>query len=164
MPDTDGVDVEFLDGDSQDMLTEPGARTIPGKEITGSTGAVRARWATAAEAEVQQSFMDMNAVTETTDEELQSVGGLRGVLPMTVVWVIKPGNVYKCRGCVCGNFQRRSPTEQVWTAQTETGSVMSGLRYSQIRRWNASKLDVKGAFMYAPLPDETIIVVKPRKN
>ena len=105
----------------------------------------------------------MGVVTQTTPEELEKVGGRKGVLPMTAVWVIKALGLHKCRGCVCGNFQRKSPTEQVWTAQAETGSVMSGLRYSQIQRWKASKLDVKGAFMYAPLPEDTVIVVRPPK-
>ena len=32
---------------------------------------------------------------------------------------------------------------------------------AQIRRWNFYKLDVKGAFMYAPLPDDMLVVVRP---
>ena len=57
--------------------------------------------------------------------------------------------------------QKHSPTEQVWTAQAETSSVMSGLRYSQLQKWKVSKLDVKGAFMYAPLPEDLLVVVRP---
>ena len=152
-----------MDGDFQNTLSEPGARTVSTQEVRNSTGADRAQWVTAAEAEVQESFRDMGAVTETTAEELEKVGGLRNVLPMTGVWVVKKDGLHKSRGCICGNFQKKSPTEQVWTAQAETGSVMSGLRYSQIRRWKASKLDVKGAFMYAPLEDGVLIVVRPPK-
>ena len=63
---------------------------------------------------------------------------------MTAVWVVKASGLHKSRGCVCvwGNFQKKSPTEQVWTAQAEAGSVMSGLRYAQARRWKALKFDV----------------------
>ena len=65
----------------------------------------------AAEAEVTQSFKDIGAVTNTTPEELEAIGSMRNVLPMTAVWVIKKGGLQKCRGCVCGNFQRKSPPE-----------------------------------------------------
>ena len=114
----------------------------------------------------------MGAVTQTTPEELEKVGGQRGILPMTAVWVVKASGLHKSRGCVCGNFQKKSPTEQVWTAQAEAGSVMSGLRYAQVRRWKASKLDVKGAFMNAPLPPDPttqsqepmVVVVRPLKS
>ena len=63
----------------------------------------------------------------------------------------------------CGNFATKDPTEQVWTAQAETSSVMSGLRLAQLRRWSIAKLDVKGASMYAQLPDDLLIVVRPPK-
>ena len=116
-------------------LNEPGARSVSDKEVRNSTGAERAQWILAAEEELQGSFFGMGAVTNTTPEELQQVGGQRGVLPMTSVWLVKAGGLRKCRGCVCGGFQQRSPTEQVWAAQAETSSVMSGLRYSQLQRW-----------------------------
>ena len=76
---------------------------------------------------MQESFFAMNAVSETTKEELAQVGGQSGVLPMKAVWTIKPGDLFKCRGCVCGNFEEKDPTEQVWTAQAETSSVMAGI-------------------------------------
>eukprot|EP00959_Pyramimonas_sp_CCMP1952_P432125 9049194-Pyramimonas_sp.AAC.1 len=82
---------------------------------------------------------------------------------MKAVWTRKRGGVHKCRGCVCGNFATKDPTEQVWTAQAETSSVMAGLRLAQIRRWSIGKLDIKGAFMYAPLPDDLLVVVRPPK-
>ena len=70
----------------------------------------------------------------------------------------------KCRGVVCGNFEERDPTEQVWTAQAETSSVMSGLRLAQLKHWDISKLDVKGAFMYALLPEGMLIIVRPPRS
>ena len=82
---------------------------------------------------------------------------------MRVVWTQKPEKK-KCRAVVCGNFEERDPTEQVWTAQAETSSVMTGLRLSQLRQWHIGKLDVKGAFMYAPLPPHMHIFVRPPKS
>ena len=85
------------------------------------------------------------------------------MLPMKAVWTRKTGSVFKCRGCVCGNFATKDPTERVWTAQAETSSVMTGLRLAQTRRWGVGKLDVKGAFMYASIPEGLLIVVRPPK-
>ena len=79
---------------------------------------------------------------------------------MKLVWCIKPGGRYKCRAVVCGNFAPHDPTAQVWTAQAETASVMASLRLAAIRSWEISKIDVKGAFMYAPLPQNMHVVVR----
>ena len=68
----------------------------------------------------------------------------------------------ECRAVVCGNFEERDPTEQIWTAQAETSSVMAGLRLSQLQEWDVFKLDVKGALLNTPLPpDELILVQQP---
>ena len=103
-------------------------------------------------------FYGMHAVREATPEE---VARATNILPMKSVWSIKPGKVHKCRGVICGNYQAKDPTEQVWTAQADTASVMTGLRLAQLRNWSIGKLDIKGAFMYAPLPDEMLTIVRP---
>ena len=122
-----------LDGEAEgELLLEPGARVVPEAEIRTATGPELEKWKLAAEKEVQESFYRMNAVTETTKGELAAVGGQSGVLPMKAVWTLEPGGISKCRGCVCGNFATKDPTEQVWTAQAETSSVMSGLRLAQL--------------------------------
>ena len=83
---------------------------------------------------------------------------------MKAVWSKKEGGVPKCRGVICGNFQAKDPTEQVWTAQADTASVMCGLRLAQLRGWDVGKLDIKGAFMYAPLPADMHVVVRPPRS
>ena len=116
------------------------------------------QWYQAAEKELMESFQGMGAVSITTPEEKARC---HNVLPMKAVWTEKPGGRHKCRGVICGNFQQKDPTEQVWTAQADTASVMAGMRLAQLRRWNLAKLDIKGAFMYAPLPQDTLIIVRP---
>ena len=155
---------EYIDEEAEaQLLLEPGARAVPESEIRAASGPELEQWKLAAETELHDSFYRMSAVTNTTKEELAAVGGHSGVLPMKAVWTLKPGNLRKCRGCVCGNFATKDPTERVWTAQAETSSVMSGLRLAQSRRWSICKLDVKGAFMYAPIPEDLLIVVRPPK-
>ena len=41
---------------------------------------------------------------------------------------------------------------------------MAGLRLSQLRQWSIGKLDVKGAFMYASLPEHLHILVRPPRS
>merc|ERR1712219_86143 len=102
----------------------------------------------------------MCAIEESSCDDIERAGGHHRALPMKVVWCVKSGGRYKCRAVVCGNFATRDPTEQVWTAQAETASVMCALRLAILRDWEVSKVDVKGAFMYAPLPDDMHVVVR----
>ena len=41
---------------------------------------------------------------------------------------------------------------------------MAGLRLSQLQHWAIGKLDVKGAFMYAPLPPHMHVLVRPPRS
>ena len=95
--------------------------------------------------------MEMGAVAAASPCDIARAGGRHRALPMKVVWTQKPERK-KCRAVVCGNFEEKDPTEQVWTAQAETSSVLSGLHLSQFRHRAIGKLDVKGAFMHAALP------------
>ena len=57
--------------------------------------------------------------------------------------------------------KKKDPTEQVWTAQADAASVMAGIRMAQLKEWELGKLDIKGAFMHAPLPEDMVVVVRP---
>ena len=72
----------------------------------------------------------MQAIVVSTPAEISTIGGAHRTLPMKLVWVQEPEKK-KCMGVVCGNFEEKDPTEQVWTAQAETSSVMAVLRFSQ---------------------------------
>ena len=142
---------------SQDL----GTVIVEENKVREATGATRERWVTAAEKEYVENFIRMNAFTMTTPEELAEIGGLSKVLPMKCVWSIKKGDLYKCRAVVCGNYADKDPSEEVYTAQAETASVMLGLKYAQMSGWETWKLDVKSAFLNAPLPEELLVVVRP---
>ena len=142
---------------SQDLRTV----IVEENKVREATGATRERWVTAAEKEYVENFIRMNAYTETTPEELAEIGGQSKVLPMKCVWSIKEGDLYKCRAVVCGNYADKDPSEEVYTAQAETASVMLGLKYAQMSGWETWKLDVKSAFLNAPLPEELLVVVRP---
>ena len=58
----------------------------------------------------------------------------------------------KCRARTMGNFERRDAKDQVWTAHTETSSLLIPFKISRTRQWTISKHDVKGALLPAPTP------------
>ena len=71
-----GIDQDVIDDACIEGVTlEPGARAVPDREVRASGGAVRERWRLAAEAELKDSFQRLNAVSETTPEELARAGG-----------------------------------------------------------------------------------------
>ena len=151
------VAMTITDPQSHDL----GTVIVEENKVREATGPTRERWVTAAEKEYVENFIRMNAFTETTQEELAEIGGQSKVLPMKCVWSIKEGGLYKCRAVVCGNYADKDPSEEVYTAQAETASVVLGLKYAQVCGWEIWKLDVKSAFLNAPLPEELLVVVRP---
>ena len=149
---------EFADRFTPGQVDEPGARIVAEAEVRNSKGTQYMKWLQAAEKELNESFEGMGAVTIATQAE---IARCTRILPMKAVWTVKPGDRHKCRGVICGNFQEKDPTEQVWTAQADTASVMAGIRLAQLRQWDLGKLDIKGACMYAPLPDDLLVIVRP---
>ena len=142
---------------------EPGSRIVTDAEVRAASGTEQKGGQDAARKEYLESFMEMGAVATATPCDVARAGGAHKALPMKVVWTQKPEKK-KCRAVVCGNFEEKDPTEQVWTAQAETSSVMAGLRLSQREHWAIGKLDVKGAFMYAPLPAHMHVLVRPPRS
>ena len=82
-------------------------------------------------------------------------------LPMKLVYTMKAGTKCKARAVVCGNMEKFNPTQQLWTAQAEPSSLIAALRLSLLRGWDTGAVDVSGAFMYAPLPEHQLVLVRP---
>ena len=83
---------------------------------------------------------------------------------MLNVWSRTTDDLRKCRSCIAGNFQRLDPAAQRWTAQAEPSSIFVAAKMAAMRRWEVSKLDVKGAFLNAPIPPDELILVEPPKQ
>ena len=136
---------------------DPGARTVTAAEVRASTGKTAEGWRAATEKEFVENFQQRNVFTVTTEEERRAYGA---PLPMKLVYTMKGGK-FKVRAVVCGNFENVDPTQALWTAQAETSSLVAALRLSLLRKWKVGAIDVSGAFMYAPLPQHMLVVVKP---
>ena len=137
---------------------EPGKTIVPPDEIRRAVGPDLDSWILAAQAE-HDSFLTRDAVQPATAEELKAYG--KKPLPMLNVWSRTDQDFRKCRSCIAGNFQHLDPAAQRWTAQAEPSSICAAAKLAAVRGWTVSKLDVKGAFLNAPLPPGELILVQP---
>ena len=92
------------------------------------------------------------------------------VLPMEVVFTLKPQpgtplQKKKARGCVCGNYQEKLPTDFRYTANIDVTTIRLVLAVSsQFETWGITVMDVVTAFLRAPMPvtsEENAVYVKP---
>ena len=114
----------------------------------------------ATEQEYVENFVQKNVSRVATEADKRQYGP---PLPMKLVYTLKKGKIHKVRAVVCGNFQHKYPTQQLWTAQAEPSSLIAGLRLGLLREWSVGTLDISGAFMYAPLPESVHVLVAPPK-
>merc|ERR1712113_1165131 len=80
---------------------------------------------------------------------------------MLNAWTRTDDDLRKCRTVIAGNLQRFDPTAQRWTAQAEPSSIFMATKMAAMRRWKISKVDVKAAFLNAPIPEDELILVHP---
>ena len=106
-----------------------------------------------------KSSEHQEAVLEATVKEQRSYG--KRPLPMLNVWSRTADGLRKCRSCIAGNLQHLDPAAQRWTAQAEPSSIFTAAKLAAVRGWKVSKLDVRGAFLNAPIPDDELILVQP---
>ena len=150
--------VDLLNKDALQKLVseESTKKLVSTKEVAASTGAAQERWKLAAEAELT-NFLKLGAFHESTAQERAAHGR---PLPMMCVWS-QLDDYFKCRACVCGNFEEVDPTQQSWTAQAEPSSLFAGLKLGRLRKWMISKHDMKGAFFSADIPTDKLVIVSP---
>ncbi len=80
---------------------------------------------------------------------------------MLNVWSVTDSGLRKRRTVIAGNFQDLDPTAQRWTAQAEPGTIFMAAKLAALRGWKISKVDVKGAFLNAPIPPGELVLVQP---
>ena len=144
-----------------------GIQPVPMRQIRGAVGADREAWRIAMQAEVD-SLRDNGSYAEATSAELSKLN-FRDILPMKLVTGVKRdansgAAKFKVRAVVCGNFQRKSENEDLYTANADITSVRAVLAAAAERRFSAKVLDVKTAFLNANLPDsfETVYIRPPQ--
>ena len=95
-PATGNEDANLNDGQmlistspDDEIVLEPGSRTVTEGEVRDSVGSERQGWVEAAQKEYQESFIDMSAIRISTASDLAAIGGSHRALPMKLVWVQK---------------------------------------------------------------------------
>ena len=151
------VEAEHFESADLEMLQqvagpEPGKTVVPPGEVRRAIGRDLDAWILAAQAE-HDSFLAKEAVHEVTEQEMKEHG--KKPLPMLNVWSRASEDHRKCRSCIAGNFQQLDPAAQRWTVQAEPSSIFTAAKLAAVRKWVVSKLDVKGAFLNAPLQGNT---------
>ena len=116
---------------------------------------------------VADSLRGNGSYAEVPAAELKKVH-YKDILPMKLVTGAKrdahsAAANYKVRAVVCGNFQRKSENEDLYTANADITSVRAVLAAAAERRYNAKVLDVNTAFLNANLPAsfETVYIRPP---
>ena len=152
------IDLEML---QQIAGPEPGKTVVHPSEVRQAVGKELDAWILAGQAE-HDSFIVKEAVQEATAKDIKDYG--KRPLPMVNVWSKTSDDHRKCRSCIAGNFQQIDPAAQCRTARAEPSSIFVAAKIAARRKWKVSKLDVKGAFLNAHIPDDELILVQPPKQ
>ena len=114
------------------------------------------------------SLRDSESFTVVSQAELRKVS-FSSILPMKLVTGIKHdaatgASKHKVRAVVCGNFQPKSPNEELYAANADVTSVRAVLAEAANQKMSIKVLDVKTAFLNAHLPGsfEAILVRPPQ--
>ena len=84
------------------------------------------------------------------------------LLPGLAVFTAKPTKD-KCRAVVCGNFAPKRENQIVYTSQADVTAIRAAVRLAAYKQWDVGSVDVKTAFLNAPLDSlgGSIILVRP---
>ena len=150
--------LQMESGNASAGVAEPGKTVVAPEVVRKAEGADLDAWILAAQAE-HDRFLELNALQTATQSEVAEHG--QRPLPMLNVWTRTDDDLRKCRTVIAGNLQRFDPTAQRWTAQAEPSSIFIATKMAAVRRWTISKVDVKAAFLNAPIPEDELILVSP---
>ena len=86
--------------------------------------------------------------------EADEVGRDFDMVPAKAIFSRKAGSGrHKCRGVACGNYVGKTTTESTYASGAGSCEVRFLLKTAAIQAWSVSTLDVKTAFLNAPVDD-----------
>ena len=129
------------------------------------------KWHDAITGEIGQLFEEKGALLRLSDEEFAELkkkhGAALEVIPMKAVLTKKPGPRRRFRMVACGNYIEKGGKEEVYASGADALTVRFALKKSAEMGWKGLALDIKVAFLNAPLRDDedlgeqTEVVLKP---
>lgn len=97
--------------------------------------------------------------------EADEVGRDFDMVPAKAIFSRKAGSGrHKCRGVACGNYVGKTTTESTYASGAGSCEVRFLLKTAAIQAWSVSTLDVKTAFLNAPVDDSVdrgLVIVEP---
>ena len=114
-------------------------------------------WNEAIRSEMDSLFTQKEAlkkVDKAEREVLERKGGRVVVLPSKLVITRKAGGRRKVRIVVCGNFAEKVEGESLYAGGSDTVALRVCLKKASLESWLGVSLDIKTAFLNAPLPEE----------
>ena len=108
--------------------------------------------------EMKQLFEEKRALVKLTDDELRETRERYGhrlvVIPMKGVLTKKPGPRRRFRLVACENFVKKENREDLYASGADAVAVRYGLKRAAEEGWAGVVIDVKVAFLNAPLVDD----------
>lgn len=124
-------------------------------------------WRDAITGEMKQLFEDKEALIRLSDAEFaapkQMHGAASEVIPMKAVLTKKPGPRRRFRMVAGGNYIEKDSKEELYASGADSLTA----RFALKNGWKGTILDVKVAFLHAPLKDDedsdddSVVVLKP---
>ena len=127
-------------------------------------------WDPAIKSEMRSLFEEKEALRilkpgekEALEEKCPSLE----IVPSKLVITRKAGGRRKVRIVACGNFIPKRDEEDVFASGSDAVGVRTALKKGAIEGWCGTSVDIKTAFLNAPLPDggedsaETVVLIRP---
>ena len=126
------------------------------------------KWIEALKAEMKV-LEDIGAIKRLVGQEARDYLSQPGVqvVPGKAVYTVKPpskeGTKYrrKARIVGCGNFQPRDAAEENYSGGAAAEAVRLGVTQAAKRKWEVCTGDVVSAFLRAPVPEGTLLALRP---
>ena len=151
----------------ESKLPESQPVDIPISDMRKMTGAERNEWFESTMSEVN-SLLQRGVITivDSHDSSIRKDPTIER-LPSSVIYTLKAAATKggsrrkKCRVVVCGNHS--TTFEEVYTATLDSAISRLVTRYGAGKGYTFGSIDVRTAFLYAPIPEDRHIVIRPPK-
>lgn len=125
-------------------------------------------WDEAIRSELKSLFDDRKALKIVTPEEVKAMEKERrippDVVPSKLVITRKPGGRRKIRIVACGNYIPKREDDDLFASGSDAVGVRVALKKAAISRWRGYTIDIKTAFLNAPLGqegEEALVILRP---
>ena len=115
-------------------------------------------WKEAIEAEMRQLFQEKEALERSTLRDLQRIkegGAVVELIPSKLVITVKPGPRRKIRIVACGNYVENKEGEELFASGADASALRMLLKVASEERWSLLTVDIRVAFLNAPLTTTT---------